>query len=62
MHCVRLACGWIESLEFLVDGAWGDAMELGLIGLGKMGFNMAARLREGGNTVVGFDFNCSDMR
>jgi 6-phosphogluconate dehydrogenase len=37
-------------------------MELGLIGLGKMGFNMAARLREGGNTVVGFDFNCSDMR
>ncbi|MGC9293110.1 MAG: phosphogluconate dehydrogenase (NAD(+)-dependent, decarboxylating) [Acidobacteriaceae bacterium] len=32
-------------------------MELGLIGLGKMGFNMAERLREGGHTVVGFDFN-----
>ncbi len=32
-------------------------MEIGLIGLGKMGFNMAARLRQGGHTVVGFDFN-----
>ncbi len=32
-------------------------MELGLIGLGKMGFNMAQRLREGGHKVVGFDFN-----
>lgn len=32
-------------------------MELGLIGLGKMGFNMAARLRQGGHRVVGFDFN-----
>ena len=27
-------------------------MELGLIGLGKMGFNMATRLRQGGHTVV----------
>ena len=32
-------------------------MELGLIGLGKMGGNMAERLREGGHKVVGFDFN-----
>ncbi len=32
-------------------------MEIGLIGLGKMGFNMAARLRQGGHAVVGFDFN-----
>ena len=32
-------------------------MELGIIGLGKMGFNMAARLREAGHKVVGFDFN-----
>ncbi len=32
-------------------------MELGLIGLGKMGFNMAERLREGGHKVVGFDFS-----
>jgi 6-phosphogluconate dehydrogenase len=32
-------------------------MELGLIGLGKMGFNMAERLRKGGHKVVGFDFS-----
>ncbi len=32
-------------------------MELGLIGLGKMGFNMAERLRQGGHKVVGFDFS-----
>jgi len=32
-------------------------MELGIIGLGKMGFNMAERLRIAGHKVVGFDFN-----
>jgi 6-phosphogluconate dehydrogenase len=32
-------------------------MQLGMIGLGKMGFNMAERLRLGGHQVVGFDFN-----
>lgn len=32
-------------------------MEIGLIGLGKMGFNMAKRLRLGSHKVVGFDFN-----
>jgi 6-phosphogluconate dehydrogenase len=30
-------------------------MELGIIGLGKMGANMAERLRRGGHTVVGYD-------
>jgi 6-phosphogluconate dehydrogenase len=30
-------------------------MQLGLVGLGKMGFNMRQRLREGGHDVVGFD-------
>jgi 6-phosphogluconate dehydrogenase len=30
-------------------------MQLGLIGLGKMGGNMRLRLREGGHEVVGFD-------
>lgn len=30
-------------------------MQLGLIGLGKMGFNMRARLREAGHDVVGYD-------
>jgi 6-phosphogluconate dehydrogenase len=32
-------------------------MQLGLIGLGKMGGNMAERLRLGGHEVVGFDFS-----
>jgi 6-phosphogluconate dehydrogenase len=32
-------------------------MQLGLIGLGRMGGNMAERLRLGGHHVVGFDFN-----
>ncbi|MGD9622123.1 MAG: phosphogluconate dehydrogenase (NAD(+)-dependent, decarboxylating) [Mycolicibacterium sp.] len=30
-------------------------MQLGLVGLGKMGFNMRARLREAGHEVVGYD-------
>ena len=30
-------------------------MEVGLVGLGKMGFNMRQRLREGGHTVIGYD-------
>ena len=32
-------------------------MQLGLIGLGKMGGNMRERLRRAGHEVVGFDFN-----
>jgi 6-phosphogluconate dehydrogenase len=32
-------------------------MELGLIGLGKMGGNMRERIRQAGHTVVGFDHN-----
>src|ERR1039458_3006404 len=32
-------------------------MQLGLIGLGKMGGNMAERRRRGGHQVGGFDFN-----
>ena len=30
-------------------------MQLGLVGLGKMGFNMRERLRESGHEVIGFD-------
>ncbi|MDZ4267990.1 MAG: decarboxylating 6-phosphogluconate dehydrogenase [Mycobacterium sp.] len=30
-------------------------MQLGLVGLGKMGFNMRTRLREGGHDTVGYD-------
>ncbi len=32
-------------------------MQLGLVGLGKMGHNMLLRLREGGHEVIGFDHN-----
>ena len=37
-------------------------MDLGLIGLGKMGGNMAERLRRAGHTVVGFDQNAAAAR
>ncbi|HEX4558121.1 MAG TPA: NAD(P)-binding domain-containing protein [Mycobacterium sp.] len=30
-------------------------MQLGLLGLGKLGFNMRERLREGGHEVIGYD-------
>ncbi|MEI6251257.1 MAG: decarboxylating 6-phosphogluconate dehydrogenase [Mycobacteriaceae bacterium] len=30
-------------------------MQLGLVGLGKMGFNMRQRMREGGHEVIGYD-------
>ena len=32
-------------------------MQIGMIGLGRMGGNMAKRLRDGGHEVVGFDMN-----
>ena len=32
-------------------------MELGMIGLGKMGANMTERLIKGGHRVVGFDLD-----
>jgi 6-phosphogluconate dehydrogenase len=37
-------------------------VEIGLIGLGKMGGNMAERLRRDGHTVVGYDRNESSPR
>jgi 6-phosphogluconate dehydrogenase len=37
-------------------------MELGIIGLGKMGGNMAERLREAGHKIVGFDFNADAVK
>ncbi|MGH8920235.1 MAG: NAD(P)-binding domain-containing protein, partial [Actinomycetes bacterium] len=32
-------------------------VQLGLVGLGKMGFNMRERLRAAGHEVVGYDRN-----
>ena len=43
--------GWALHRERIAD------MQIGLIGLGKMGGNMRERLRGGGHTVVGFDRN-----
>ncbi len=37
-------------------------MEIGLVGLGKMGANMGERLRRAGHTVIGFDRNPSAPR
>ena len=37
-------------------------MEIGLIGLGKMGGNMAERVRRAGHTVIGYDRNESSPR
>ena len=36
---------------------WGDIMEIGLIGLGKMGYNLALNLSNHGHTVIGTDVN-----
>ncbi|MBV9293678.1 MAG: 6-phosphogluconate dehydrogenase, partial [Frankiales bacterium] len=37
-------------------------MELGMVGLGRMGGNMAERLRKGGHTVIGFDRSAESPR
>lgn len=37
-------------------------MQLGMIGLGRMGGNMAERLRLGGHEVVGFDFSAEAVK
>jgi 6-phosphogluconate dehydrogenase len=39
-----------------------QSMELGMIGLGRMGGNMAERLRQGGHKVVGFDFSAEAVK
>lgn len=32
-------------------------MQMGMIGLGRMGGNMVKRLRDGGHDIIGFDMN-----
>ncbi|MFC0042493.1 phosphogluconate dehydrogenase (NAD(+)-dependent, decarboxylating) [Actinomadura rayongensis] len=46
---------WTEKTPSTVVHKGSRSMELGMIGLGRMGGNMAERLRRGGHTVVGFD-------
>ena len=38
------------------------AMKIGMVGLGRMGANMAQRLVKGGHEVVAFDANPETMR
>jgi 6-phosphogluconate dehydrogenase len=44
---------WSNDLSTKGEGR----MDIGLVGLGKMGGNMRTRLTEGGHTVVGYDRN-----
>ena len=37
-------------------------MELGMIGLGRMGGNMLKKLAESGHMVVGFDLNLQNVK
>lgn len=37
-------------------------MQIGMIGLGKMGANMAERLMKGGHTCVGYDLNADNVK
>jgi 6-phosphogluconate dehydrogenase len=54
----RIYCAAISSIwKFFSNCAREEMMQLGLIGLGKMGGNMAERLHLGGHQVVGFDFS-----
>src|SRR5947209_13537199 len=40
----------------------GDVMELGMIGLGRMGFNMTERLMLGGHKLVVYDRNAGTVQ
>ena len=52
----------LEYSTFFKDSEGRETMQLGLIGLGKMGGNMAERLRLGGHQVIGFDFNAEAVQ
>ena len=41
--------------EHSILGGKGAVMEIGFIGLGKMGMNMVTRLRQGDHRVIAFD-------
>jgi 6-phosphogluconate dehydrogenase len=55
-------CSVLDDKRFADSEDWEDFMELGIIGLGKMGGNMAERLRLAGHKVVGFDFNADAVK
>src|SRR5207245_4997390 len=41
---------------------WGEAMKMGMVGLGRMGANMARRLMRGDHECVVFDLNPKSVR
>ena len=43
------------SVVFVGKGA--GSMEIGIVGLGKMGANIAMNLKDSGHRVVGFDMS-----
>src|SRR5262249_30686752 len=50
--------GWLAAAEPVASGlpsGIAPRMQIGIIGLGRMGGNMARRLRRGGVEVIGFD-------
>ena len=54
---VRLTRAYTRTAPRAHDCRRHTSMEIGLVGLGKMGGNMRERLRRAGHTVVGFDPN-----
>ncbi|MGA9748641.1 MAG: decarboxylating 6-phosphogluconate dehydrogenase [Nocardioides sp.] len=52
-----MAAASVGSPHHDPTGSGRSTMEIGLIGLGKMGGNMRERLRRAGHTVVGYDRN-----
>src|SRR5690348_10717736 len=52
-------CGWLPSSTDFTRGGQGTGrvMQLGMVGLGRMGGNMVERLRRGGHEVIGFDLS-----
>src|SRR6187551_1595793 len=45
----------LHVFRYDVSPSWEDDMQLGMVGLGKMGANMTTRLVRGGHEVVAFD-------
>jgi 6-phosphogluconate dehydrogenase len=44
-----------NDIQYAPCYEWGNDVKLGIIGLGRMGLNMARRLLQGGHAVVGYD-------
>jgi 6-phosphogluconate dehydrogenase len=63
----RVIDGWAfgchdSRADFIDDGIEEVRMDIAMVGLGKMGANMAQRLLEGGHRVVAFDLSEESIR